>query len=126
MERVRNITAFMRQNLTTGVITVDNLMLDLSGVDHGRVFLKNLAKQILNGQTWYTGVYFQFNDGRDVRETVMTNYQKIANWLHTVDTMVVNQELTENADPTTTNETNWLRVTDHASMKLIREPIAAD
>ena len=49
MERVRNITAFMRQNLTTGVITVDNLMLDLSGADHGRVFLKNLAKQILNG-----------------------------------------------------------------------------
>lgn len=126
MERVRNITAFMRQNLTTGVITVDNLMLDLSGADHGRVFLKNLAKQILNGQTWYTGVYFQFNDGRDVRETVMTNYQKIANWLHTVDTMVVNQELTENADPTTINETKWLRVTDHASMKLIREPIAAD
>ncbi|MFP7774548.1 hypothetical protein ACLHIM_05245 [Ligilactobacillus sp. LYQ112] len=126
MEQVRNITAFMRKNLSTGVITVDNIMLDFSAVDHKCVFLKNLAKQILNGQTWYTGVYFQFNDDRDVREAILANYQKIANWLHTVDTMVVNRELTENADPTTTNETKWLRITDHVSMKLIREPIAAD
>ncbi|MFK5705802.1 hypothetical protein ACI3E1_05070 [Ligilactobacillus sp. LYQ139] len=126
MEQVRNITAFIRKNLSTGVITVDNIMLDFSAVDHKRVFLKNLAKQILNGQTWYTGVYFQFNDDRDVREAILANYQKIANWLHTLDTMVVNRELTENADPTTTNETKWLRITDHVSMKLIREPIAAD
>lgn len=126
MEQVRNITAFTRQNLSIGVITVDNIMLDFSAADHKRVFLKNLAKQILNGQTWYTGVYFQFNDDRDVREAITANYQKIANWLHTVDTMVVNRELTENADPAATNETKWLRVTDHVSMKLIREPIAAD